>query len=52
MKLELELGLVRAYLFELELGSQIKPKARARLVLFENNLKRAKSSARARFNIV
>ncbi|KAJ0454573.1 hypothetical protein HanIR_Chr15g0741621 [Helianthus annuus] len=31
MKLELELGSVRAYLFELELGSQVKPKARARL---------------------
>ncbi|MFS7969962.1 putative cation/H+ exchanger, CPA1 family, na+/H+ exchanger [Helianthus anomalus] len=34
MKLELELGSVRAYLFELGLGSRVKPKARARLELF------------------
>ncbi|MFS7966450.1 hypothetical protein Hanom_Chr09g00773881 [Helianthus anomalus] len=33
MKLELELGSVRSYLFELELGSRVKPKARARLDL-------------------
>ncbi|MFS8031700.1 hypothetical protein Hanom_Chr17g01549001 [Helianthus anomalus] len=31
MKLELELGSIRAYFFELELGSRAKPKARARL---------------------
>ncbi|MFS7995052.1 hypothetical protein Hanom_Chr12g01113481 [Helianthus anomalus] len=31
MKLELELGSVRAHFFELELGSRVKPKARARL---------------------
>ncbi|MFS7981168.1 hypothetical protein Hanom_Chr10g00947831 [Helianthus anomalus] len=31
MKLELELGSVRAYFFELELGSRVKPKARTRL---------------------
>ncbi|MFS8014169.1 hypothetical protein Hanom_Chr15g01341441 [Helianthus anomalus] len=31
MKLEHGLGSVRAYFFELELGSRVKPKARARL---------------------
>ncbi|MFS8000068.1 hypothetical protein Hanom_Chr12g01174091 [Helianthus anomalus] len=31
MKLELELGSVRTYFFELELGSRVKPKARTRL---------------------
>ncbi|MFS7909770.1 hypothetical protein Hanom_Chr02g00098421 [Helianthus anomalus] len=31
MKFELEFSSVQAYLFELELGSQVKPKARARL---------------------
>ncbi|MFS7927370.1 hypothetical protein Hanom_Chr04g00308291 [Helianthus anomalus] len=29
--MKLELGSVRAYLFELELGSRVKPKAQARL---------------------
>ncbi|MFS7895266.1 hypothetical protein Hanom_Chr00s002600g01701901 [Helianthus anomalus] len=29
--MKLELGTVRAYLFKLELGSRVKPKARARL---------------------
>ncbi|MFS7925639.1 hypothetical protein Hanom_Chr04g00287411 [Helianthus anomalus] len=54
MKLELELGSVQAYLFELELGSRIKPKARAilrttsdelktRLDLASISLKRAKA---------
>ncbi|KAJ0510319.1 hypothetical protein HanIR_Chr11g0539501 [Helianthus annuus] len=50
MKLELELGSVQAYFFELELGSRVKPKARAWLGsarlgsnYFENNLKRAKA---------
>ncbi|MFS7963687.1 hypothetical protein Hanom_Chr08g00741271 [Helianthus anomalus] len=33
MKLELELGSIRAYFSELELGSRVKPKARAKLDL-------------------
>ncbi|MFS8019080.1 hypothetical protein Hanom_Chr15g01399641 [Helianthus anomalus] len=33
MKFELQLGSVEAYFFELELGSRVKPKTRARLDL-------------------
>ncbi|MFS7928162.1 hypothetical protein Hanom_Chr04g00317591 [Helianthus anomalus] len=35
MNLELERSSVRTYLFELELGLRVKPKARARLGSFE-----------------
>ncbi|MFS7940806.1 hypothetical protein Hanom_Chr05g00468671 [Helianthus anomalus] len=39
MKLELELGLIRTYLFELELSSRVKPKARVILRTTSNELK-------------
>ncbi|MFS7982179.1 hypothetical protein Hanom_Chr10g00959741 [Helianthus anomalus] len=39
MKLELELGSVRAYFSELELGSRVKPKARAISRTTSNELK-------------
>ncbi|MFS7925150.1 hypothetical protein Hanom_Chr04g00281171 [Helianthus anomalus] len=50
MKLELELGSVRAY-FELELGSRVKPKARARLDSARTILRTTLNELKARLEL-
>ncbi|MFS7916338.1 hypothetical protein Hanom_Chr02g00175971 [Helianthus anomalus] len=51
MKLELELGSVRAYFFELELGSRVKPKARARLGSAQTILRTTLNKIEARLEL-
>ncbi|MFS7902199.1 hypothetical protein Hanom_Chr17g01572731 [Helianthus anomalus] len=51
MKLELELGSVRAYFFELELGSRVKPKARARLDSAQTILRTTLNKIEARLEL-
>ncbi|MFS7976424.1 hypothetical protein Hanom_Chr10g00892271 [Helianthus anomalus] len=51
MNLELELGSVRAYFFELELGSRVKPKARARLDSAQTILRTALNKIEVRLEL-
>ncbi|MFS7926678.1 hypothetical protein Hanom_Chr12g01178691 [Helianthus anomalus] len=51
MKLELELGSVRAYFFELELGSRVKPRARARLDSARTILRTTLNELKARLEL-
>ncbi|MFS8033763.1 hypothetical protein Hanom_Chr17g01573391 [Helianthus anomalus] len=51
MKFELDLGSIRAYLFELELGSQVKPKAQARLDLARSILRRTSNELKAQLEL-
>ncbi|MFS7959264.1 hypothetical protein Hanom_Chr08g00689101 [Helianthus anomalus] len=51
MKLRFELGSVRAYLFELELGSRVKPKARARLDSTRTILRTTLNELKARLEL-
>ncbi|MFS7993196.1 hypothetical protein Hanom_Chr12g01091231 [Helianthus anomalus] len=50
MKLELELGSVRAYFFELELGSRVKP-TRARLDSAQTILRTTLNEIEARLEL-
>ncbi|MFS7950160.1 hypothetical protein Hanom_Chr07g00580091 [Helianthus anomalus] len=51
LELELELGSVRAYFFELELGSRVKPKARARLDSAQTILRTTLNKIEARLEL-
>ncbi|KAF5820995.1 hypothetical protein HanXRQr2_Chr01g0008601 [Helianthus annuus] len=51
MKLELEFGSVRVYLFELELGSRVKSKAQARIGLARAILRTTSNKLKARVKL-
>ncbi|MFS7904803.1 hypothetical protein Hanom_Chr01g00040321 [Helianthus anomalus] len=50
-ELELEFGSVRAYLFELELGSRVKSKAQARIGLARAILRTTSNNLKARLKL-